>query len=136
MTNSSHDTLADLDRGTPAVFVIAARGLPVLIGAQFLLAGQALYAGQSWSSHSLVGLVAGLPVLVIAGSAMGVARLRGYAWWAGAVLTLYILQIVLAVSGPAMLAFHPFNAALLLTASLVVLFKVERRRACHQTMGD
>jgi hypothetical protein len=60
-----------------------------------------------------------------------VARLRGFGWWAGVITILYALQLVLASSGSGALAIHPFNASLLLTASLIFLFKVERRRSAR-----
>ncbi|MCA1951835.1 MAG: DUF6220 domain-containing protein [Hyphomicrobiales bacterium] len=131
MTDLSHDTLQDLDRGTPALYLWSSRALPVTLGAQFLLAGQALYGGLPWRLHEAVGSLAVLPVLVLAVGAAAIRHLRGFGWWAGLIAVLYVLQIVLATAGPSALAFHPFNAALLLTASLVLLFKVERRRA-HQ----
>lgn len=58
-------------------------------------------------------------------------RLRGFGWWAGVIGLLYALQLALASFGPGTLALHPFNAALLLTASLIFLFKVERRRSAY-----
>lgn len=76
-----------------------------------------------------------LPVAALVAYAVPVPRLRGFAWWAGVVLILYLGQVALADAGPAALAFHPLNAALLLTASLIVLFKVERRRSRHR-MAD
>ncbi len=45
MTGHDQDTLTDLSAGTPAVFTLAARGLSILLGLQFLLAGQALFGG-------------------------------------------------------------------------------------------
>ena len=127
----THDTLHDLDRGTPALFVWSARVLPAAIGVQFLLAGQALFGGLSWELHGVVGALIGVPALILAGGALAVSRLRGFGWWAGLTVLLYLIQIGLAVAGPGALALHPFNGALLLTASLVLLFKVERRRAHH-----
>lgn len=132
MTRRNHDTFIDLAAGTPALFTLAARGLPGMLGLQFLLAGHALFGGIGWGAHASVGGLVMLPVAALVGYAVFVPRLRGFAWWAGVVLTLYLLQVALAVSGPAALAFHPLNAALLLTASLVFLFKVERRRGRHR----
>lgn len=129
MTASNHDTFRDLSSGTPAPFIVAARSLPVGLGLQFLLAGQALYGGIGWEAHVTVGGIISLPFLGLAGYALLVPRLRGFAWWAGSLLVLYLVQVGLAATGGAALAFHPFNAALLLTASLVLLFKVERRNA-------
>ena len=133
MTGHDHDTFTDLSAWTPALFTLAARGLPVLLGLQFLLAGQALFGGIGWEAHGIVGGLVMLPVAALVGYAVLVQHLHGFAWWAGVVLILYLLQVALAASGPAALAFHPLNAALLLTASLVFLFKVERRRGRHRT---
>lgn len=45
------------------------------------------------------------------------------------ILVLYLIQIALAAKvDPLPLSLYPFNGALLLTASLVLLAKVERRR--------
>ncbi|MCG7625889.1 DUF6220 domain-containing protein [Epibacterium sp. Ofav1-8] len=126
-----HDTLKDLEQGTPALFLWSARTLPALLGAQFLLAGLALFGGMSWEFHGLVGGIVGLPVFALVGSAFAVARLRGFCWWAGLTLILYITQVVLAIDNTSALAIHPFNGALLLTLALVILAKVERRNALH-----
>ncbi|KND16127.1 hypothetical protein ADZ37_24830 [Pannonibacter phragmitetus] len=131
MTRLSHDTLQHLGRGTPAVYLWSARLLPVMIAGQFLLAGQALFGGHSWEMHGTLGGLAALPVIVLAAGATAFRHLRGFGWWAALVAGLYILQVLLGAGGPAALAFHPFNAALLLTASLILLFKVERRRSHH-----
>tara|TARA_R110002020_G_scaffold26514_20_gene86000 strand:+ start:2213 stop:2620 length:408 start_codon:yes stop_codon:yes gene_type:complete len=127
MTRIPHDTFADLGRGTPAPFVWAARSLPVFVAGQFLLAGQALFGGWGWAAHGTLGGLIALPVLAIAGYAALVPRLNGFGWWAAVLVGLYLVQVALAASGPATLAFHPFNAAVLLTAATVMLFKVERR---------
>lgn len=131
MKTPIHDTLRDLDRGTPALFLWSARALPALLGAQFLLAGQALFGGMAWDLHATVGVTVGLPVLVLAGGALGVDRLRGFGWWAGVTLILYLTQVGLAMADTGALAWHPFNGALLLTSALVLFAKVERRRAHH-----
>lgn len=131
MDKLKHDTLHDLEHGTPALFIWSARTLPALLGAQFFLAGQALFGGMSWDLHGLVGGIIGLPVLVLTGGALAFARLRGFSWWAGLTLILYLAQVVLAVADEGALALHPFNGALLLTSALVLLAKVERRRAHH-----
>jgi hypothetical protein len=85
----------------------------------------------SWDLHAIVGVTVGLPVLVLAGGALGLARLRGFGWWAGLTLILYLTQVGLATADTGALAFHPFTGALLLTSALVLLAKVERRRAHH-----
>jgi hypothetical protein len=131
METLNHDTLRDLEHGTPALFLWSARAVPALLGAQFLLAGLALFGGMSWDLHASVGVVVGLPVLVLAGGALGLVRLRGFGWWAGLTLILYLTQVGLAMADTGALALHPFNGALLLTSALVLLAKVERRRA-HQ----
>ncbi|MFC6490284.1 DUF6220 domain-containing protein [Nitratireductor sp. GCM10026969] len=80
--------------------------------------------------HAAIGVLFAIPALTLVGGALLVSRLRGFGWWAGLVFLLYLVQVVLAAgSEPLPLSFHPFNGALLLTASLVLLAKVERRRA-------
>lgn len=135
MSRLVHDTLADLRLGTPVPFTLAAISLPALLSLQFLLAGQALFAGASWDLHGAFGSAVAIPVLTLVSYSLAVTRLRGFAWWAGVLGTLYALQLALASFGPDALAFHPFNAALLLTASLVFLLKVARRRSA-QSNGD
>jgi len=132
METANHDTLRDLESGTNALFLWSARVLPILVGAQFLLAGQALFGGISWSLHGIVGATIGLPVFVLAAYALVLARLRGFGWWAGLTLVLYLAQVGLAMAGTGALALHPFNGALLLTSALVLLAKVERRVARHR----
>jgi Family of unknown function (DUF6220) len=127
MSKPTHDTLPDLERGTPAPFTAAAFSLPALLLLQFLLAGQALFGGFSWNLHGALGGIIAIPVLTILSYSLTVQRLRGFGWWAGVLAILYALQLALASSGPRALAIHPFNAALLLTAAIVFLFKVVRR---------
>jgi hypothetical protein len=131
MTHKMHDTFVDLERGTPGWFTWSARLLPVGLLAQFLSAGTALFQdGEFWGVHATIGILLALPALALAGGAVLVARLQGFGWWAGLVVLLYLVQVVLAAgSQPLPLSFHPFNGALLLTASLVLLAKIERRRA-------
>ncbi len=128
MSKPTHDTLADLGLGTPAPFIAAAYSLPALLAFQFLLAGQALFAGLSWDLHGALGGFTAIPVFTLLCYSLAVPRLRGFGWWAGLLAILYGVQLALASSGPGALALHSFNAALLLTASLIFLFKVERRR--------
>lgn len=135
MQKPTHDTLADLGLGTPAPFIAAAYSLPALLALQFLLAGQALFGGLPWDLHGALGGAIAVPVFMLFCSALSVRRLRGFAWWAAVLAILYGVQLALASSGPRALAIHPFNAALLLTASLVLLLKVERRRSA-QSDGD
>lgn len=126
-----HDTFTDLDAGTPVWFTLAARALPLGLFAQFLSAGTALFRdGEIWALHGAVGGALSLPVLALTAGALLLRRLRGFGWWAGLTLALYLTQVALAAgTQPLPLSFHPFNAALLLTASLVLLAKIERRRA-------
>lgn len=132
MTSVDHDTFHDLDRGTPRLVLWSARSLPAILSLQFLLAGQALFGGASWGLHGAVGGLAALPVLLLVGSSLAVTRLRGFAWSAGLTGLLYLVQVALGLGGPELLAFHPFNAALLLTSALVLAAKLERRRARHR----
>lgn len=131
MTTKMHDTFVDLEHGTPGWFTWSARLLPVGLLAQFLSAGTALFQnGGLWGVHAAMGVLLAIPALALAGGVLLVSRLRGFGWWAGLVFLLYLVQVVLAAgSEPLLLSFHPFNGALLLTASLVLLAKVERRRA-------
>ncbi len=119
---------AGLVAGTPAFFTIAAWSLPVLLGVQFVLAGQALFNGLPWAVHGLIGTLVVVPILALLTGALGVRRLSGFRWLAGVLAVLYLMQVALAAGGSAALAVHPVNAALLLACSLVVLAKVERRR--------
>lgn len=127
----SHDTFADLSRGTPFWFTLSARVLPLGLLTQFLSAGSALFRDQTlWGLHGAVGGALSVPVLALLAGAVFIPRLRGFGWWAGLTCLLYVTQIGLASGGsPLPLSLHPMNGALLLTASLVLLAKVERRRA-------
>ncbi len=127
----SHDTFADLSRGTPVWFTLSARLLPLGLFTQFLSAGSALFHDQSlWGLHGAVGGALSAPVLTLLAGAVLVPRLRGFGWWAGLTFLFYLIQIWLAVgANPLGLSLHPVNGALLLTASLILLAKVERRRA-------
>jgi len=131
MTKANHDTLTNLDLGTPALFTVAAFSLPALFAIQFLLAGQALFAGLPWDLHGALGGIIAIPVFTLLCYSLTVSRLRGFGWWAGVLGILYALQLALVSFGPGALAIHPFNAALLLTVSLVFVFKVERRRSAQ-----
>lgn len=133
MTTATHDTFADLDAGTPQLFIWVSRALPVILLAQFFFAGQALFAGAAWDAHIAIGGLAALPILFMLGYALGMKRLRGFGWWAGALTILYVIQVVLAAGSDSWLQVHPLNAALLLTASIVFSFKVERRRAASNS---
>jgi hypothetical protein len=126
-----HDTYVQLGRGTPGWFTWSTRLLPVGLLAQFLSAGTALFQdGELWGIHAAVGGILAIPALALVGGSLSLSRLRGFGWWSGLVLILYVGQVLLAAgSQPLPLSFHPFNGALLLTASLVLLAKVERRRA-------
>jgi hypothetical protein len=126
-----HDTLVELGRGTPGWFTWSARLLPVGLLAQFLSAGSALFQnGELWGIHAAVGGILAVPALALVGGSLSLSWLRGFGWWSGLVFILYVSQVLLAAgSQPLPLSFHPFNGALLLTTSLVLLAKVERRRA-------
>lgn len=131
MTKATHDTFTGLGLGTPVPFTAAAFTLPALLALQFLLAGQALFAGLTWDLHGALGGIIAIPVFTLLCYSFTMRRLRGFGWWASVIGLLYALQPALASFGPSALALHPFNAALLLTASLIFLFKVERRRSAR-----
>lgn len=132
MAHAMHDTLVAAGPGTPGLFTAAAFSLPPLIGLQFLTAGLSLFVGLPWDIHGDLGGLIAVPILTLLGFALGAPRLRGFGWWAGVLTVLYGLQLALTAFGAVALAFHPFNAALLLTASLVILLKVQRRRAARE----
>lgn len=126
-----HDTLFDLGRGTPSWFIFAARILPVSILSQFLSAGFALFGENSlWRLHAATGGALSFSVFVLFISALLIPRLRGFRWWGGLTVVLYVMQVILVAGAiPYFLALHPFNGALLLGAGSILLFKVERRVA-------
>lgn len=126
----THDTHVDLPLGTPAWFTACAWLLPVGILGQFLSAGFGLFLNaELLGLHAGLGTALSLPVLALAIGALAVPRLRGFGWWAGLVFVLYGAQIALAAgAAPLPMSLHPANGALLLTASLLLLAKVERRR--------
>jgi len=126
-----HDTFIDLHLGTPVWFTLLARLLPVALFVQFVTAGLGLFLDtQLIGLHMTLGFILALPPLGLLTGALMVRRLRGFGWWAGVVFLLYLVQVALAAGGnPLPMSLHPANGALLLAASLVLLFKVERRRA-------
>lgn len=132
----SRDTFAELSRGTPAWFTLSARLVPLGLLTQFLSAGVALFHDQTlWGLHGATGGALSVPVLALLAASVFIPRLRGFGWWAGLTCLFYLTQIWLAAGArPLGLSLHPMNGALLLTASLILLAKVERRRA--QTRPD
>lgn len=127
---TEHGTFAELDRSTPRWFAVAARTLPLGILVQFLSAGASLFGNSGlWGLHASFGGALALPAAALLVGAIFIARLRGFRWWAGLVVLLYLIQVLLAAMASASLALHPFNGALLLVASLVLAAKVERRAA-------
>ncbi len=126
-----HDTFAELSLGTPWWFTLSARVLPLGVLGQFLGAGMALFRdGDLWDVHETLGLALVVPASLLWGGALLVFRLRGFGWWAGLSFLLYLTQVALSAgAAPLLLSFHPFNGALLLTASVILLAKVERRKS-------
>ncbi|MFB8342859.1 DUF6220 domain-containing protein [Brucella cytisi] len=123
-----HDTLTDLQLGTPLWFALSARLLALGILSQFLSAGTSLFIAWEWQMHKIIGGALFLPIMVLLAGVFAVPRLRGFNWWAGLVCVLYVVQFSLAAGASSLaLAFHPFNGALLAMASLILLVKVERR---------
>ena len=127
----SHDIFAEPHRGTPNWFNMLAWILPVGILAQFLTAGLGLFLDPgALGIHGAIGFSVSLPVIGLLAGSLLVQHLRGLGWWAGIVTALYSIQIALAAGGAGLpLSLHPVNGALLLSASLVLLAKVERRRS-------
>ncbi|MCF6371149.1 DUF6220 domain-containing protein [Rhizobium halophilum] len=126
----THDTLVDLHLGTPGWFTFCARLLPLGLFGQFLSAGIALFQKSSlWEMHAALGGALSVPIIMLFGGSLIVYRLRGFVWWAGLLVLLFVVQVLLAVGGsPLPLSLHPLNGAILLAASFILLFKVERRR--------
>ena len=133
--DNTHDTFADLNLETPGWFTVLAWLMPLGLFAQFASAGLGLFLNPNLIGlHASMGFTLSLPAAGLLAGALVVRRLRGFGWWAGLVFALYIAQVSLAATGaPLPLSLHPANAALLLTASLVLLAKVERRRAQHKS---
>jgi hypothetical protein len=132
-----HDTFVDLGRGTPGWFTFSARILAGGILSQFLSARVVLFRDSGlWGLYMVLGGTLSLPAIALVVGTLVVPRLRGFGWWAGLTCLLYVAQVALAVAAlPLTLSLHPFNGALLLTASLVLLAKVERGRAPY-SHGD
>lgn len=115
---------------TPVWFTTCIRIMPLGVLMQLLLAGLGLFKDAGFGLHVVVGAVLGIPALAIFAGAVLVARLRPLRWWAGILVALYLVQVALAAGNdPSSLAYHPVNGALVLIASLVLLAKVERRKA-------
>lgn len=127
----SHDTFTDLPAGTPVWFTLAARALSLGPLGQFRSAGTALFHdGGMWRLHAGLGGALSLLVLALLCGTLFVRRLNGFRWWAGLTFARYLTQVTLVVAAkPLPLSLHPFNGALLLNASLILLAKVERCRA-------
>lgn len=118
--------------GASRTVALAALLVPVLLLAQFLLAGLALYGDTGlWGVHGAVGGTAAIPILVVLAGALRGGRNRHLRWWAGLQALLYVSQIGWVVADEASglgwaMAMHPLNGALLLTAALTILAKVLR----------
>ncbi len=127
----THDTFADLGSGTPLWFTFSGRVLPLGLLGQFLSAGTALFRdGELWGMHTALGRALSLPAIVLLGGALFLPRLNGFGWWAGLTFALYLAQVALAAwANPLPLSLHPLNGALLLCANLILLARIERRRA-------
>ena len=121
-------------RVVPPWFLHAARFVPASILAQYLLAGLSLFQdGMFWAWHGALGGLIAVPIAGMAVAAWLGTAVRRLRWWAGLLVLLYGLQIVLMVAGQSLgsgllQALHPFNGGLMLVASLVIVAKAERSR--------
>ena len=122
-------------RLAPLWYRHAARAVPAGILAQYLLAGLALFQdGAFWAGHGALGMLLSLPIAAMALASWFGSASRPLRWWAGLLAGLYVLQIMLIVTGQAigsglLQALHPFNGGLMLVCALVLMAKVERSRA-------
>lgn len=113
----------------PRSIVYTAHSIPAAILAQFFLAGLALFQDTAvWAWHAALGFLLLVPIAVVLLASFTVARVRPLRWWSIALVTLYCLQVLWIIvgqgSGSGILqALHPFNAGLLLAASLVLVDK-------------
>ncbi|SOD98309.1 DUF6220 domain-containing protein [Caenispirillum bisanense] len=115
---------------TPVWFATCIRIMPLGVLMQFLLAGFGLFEDAGFEMHVVVGAALGVPAFAIFAGAVLVARLRPLAWWAGSLVASYLVQVALAAGGdPSLLAYHPFNGALVLVASVVLFAEVEHGKA-------
>lgn len=128
-------TISIKDRSTkvaPRFVMLAARSIPIIIVAQFLLVGLSMFQDAAiWEWHSVLGFVLLVPVTTILIATLTRRGVQPLRWWAMMLALLYALQIVWVVAGQAsgsgmLMAMHPFNASLLLIASLVIVAKIER----------
>lgn len=105
--------------------VLAFRGLATVVVAgvagQFLLAGMAVFgAGTGWELHAATGGALGLPVLALFLLSLSQA-LRGLRRSGALLLTVYLLQVMLAAVGggvPLLGALHPVNGLVMGLISL------------------
>lgn len=135
MVASVHPSDAKPYGSAPFWFLLTVRVVPAGILLQYLLAGLGLFHdGLFLGWHSGLGMFLLLPIAAMAVAAWFGRQARSPRWWAGLLAILYGLQIGLIVvgqnSGSGILqALHPFNGGLMLVVSLVLLAKVEHKRA-------
>lgn len=116
----------------PRVVVLAARSIPLIIVAQFLLAGLSMFQDAAiWEGHGVLGFVAFVPIAAVLIATLTRPSVRPLRWWAMVLALLYALQIIWIVAGQMsgsgmLMAMHPFNASLLLIAALVIVAKLKR----------
>lgn len=124
------DQIAASQHRTPLWFVAFAWLVPAGVLGQFLSAGLGLFLDPTLLGlHGAVGFSLSLPAIGVAAGAFMVPHLRRLAPWAATVMLLYLVQVGLAAGGAALpMALHPLNAALLLTASLMLAARVQQRR--------
>lgn len=135
MTATDFSAAAKPRRLAPLWYLHAARAVPVGILGQYLLAGLALFQdGAFWAGHGGLGTLLSLPIAAMALASWFGKAARPLRWWAGLLAGLYVLQIVLIVTGQTigsglLQALHPFNGGVMLVVALVLVAKVERSRA-------
>ena len=122
-----NDAVGERAVRAPWWFRVSAALMPAGTLAQFLLAGQALFHDSDfWGLHGALGGSLSIPSATLLVGALCRRRLRHFAWGATLVFVFYALQVALAAGRlPMALSLHPFNAGLLLIASLLLLTKIE-----------
>jgi hypothetical protein len=125
----SNTSVPPLERDVPRYLLVFAWLTPLLVFAQFLMAGLSLFQnGAIWRCHAIAGFVLAGSIGVLAAAAI-MKRVHGVTVLLSLLVVSYIVQIALIVAtkeaGMAIWqALHPFNGSLMLALSLVIAGKL------------